>query len=391
MMKETRPLTPQADLSASSEAPTNGAEPLAPQGGWNPKEHRQGIRWRRQVGPIILHVLLLLGAIPILVPFYWMLLASVMTMDKVDSYEPQWLPIVTKHYAMLDGQKTEIYPPIKTENGRTEVRVIGETASRTVPESAVSEEDKLEPQWHTYKEVFAKTGDTAAESVENRPFRWSDVWRGESYGRYTLNTLLISLLAVYGQIISCSLVAFGFSRMHFWGKNVLFLVMLATMMIPAQIYAVPAFMIYRQLGWIDTYLPLIVPAWLGGAFFVFLYRQFFMGIPLEMDEAARVDGAGPFKIWWNILLPMAKPVSVVAGVYTFFGNWNELMGPLIYLNSDYKRTLALALTKFRNAYGMTDIPSLMAASAVMMIPVLIIFFFSQKQLQQGMVVSGVKG
>lgn len=353
--------------------------------------HKPAFRWRRQVRPTLLHIVLLVGAIPILVPFYWMLLASVMTQDKVDSYEPQWLPIVTKHFAVIDDQKTEIYPPVKTENGETEVRIVGTQETRLVPAASVTEEDILEPQWDTYRDVFAKTGDTAAESVEDRPFQWSDIWRGESYGRYTLNTLLISLLAVYGQIFSCSLVAFGFARMHFWGKNVLFLIMLATMMIPAQIYAVPSFMIYRQLGWIDTYLPLIVPAWLGGAFFVFLFRQFFMGIPLEMDEAARMDGAGPFKIWWSILLPMAQPVAVVAGVYTFFGHWNELMGPLIYLNSDYKRTLALALTKFRNAYGLTDIPSLMAASVVMMIPVLIIFFLSQKQLQQGMVVSGVKG
>jgi len=379
-----------------TEAKTRTAVTAEPDGvkassAWTPPSKRTGIRWRRQVGPSIVHLILILGSIPILVPFYWMLLASVLTQDKVDSYEPQWLPIVTKHYAMIDGEKTEIYPPIKSERGQTEVRIIGNPQSRLVPESAVTTEEVMEPQWDTYAEVFAKTGDTAAGSVEDKPFRWSDIWRGESYGRYALNTLLISILAVYGQIISCSLVAYGFARMQFWGKNALFLMMLATMMIPAQIYAVPTFMIYRQLGWIDTYLPLIVPAWLGGAFFVFLFRQFFMGIPLEMDEAARVDGAGPFKIWWQILLPMAKPVAVVAGVYTFFGHWNELMAPLIYLNSDYKRTLALALTKFKNAYGMTDIPSLMAASVVMMIPVLIIFFLSQRQLQQGLVISGVKG
>src|SRR5690606_23832487 len=126
--------------------------------------------------------------------------------------------------------------------------------------------------------------DTTAGGVEDRPFSGSEVFSGESFGRYALNTVVIALLAVFGQVLSCSLVAFGFARIRFWGSNALFMIMLATMMIPGQIYAVPQFMIYRSLGWVDTFIPLILPAWLGGAFYVFLYRQFFMGIPLEMDE-----------------------------------------------------------------------------------------------------------
>jgi ABC-type glycerol-3-phosphate transport system permease component len=372
-------------------APADGNGKTAPSAA--PARPRQRVRWRRQVTPTILHIVLILGAIPILIPFYWVLLNSVQSKDKTDAYPPEWLPKTTQYFVSQGGEKREIYEPIKSANGRTQVRFIGENETRWVPDAAVlPPETKVQPNWGTYKSVLLKTGDTASEEVEgNRALTWKNVFGGESFGRYALNTLVIALLAVYGQIISCSLVAFGFARIKFWGSNVLFLLMLATMMIPGQIYAIPVFMIYRTLGWVDTYAPLIVPAWMGGAFFVFLFRQFFMGIPLEMDEAARMDGAGPFKIWWEILLPMAKPVAVVAGVYTFFGQWNDLFGPLIYLNSDYKRTLALALTKFKNAYGMTDVPSLMAASVLMMIPVLIIFFLSQKQLQQGMVVSGVKG
>jgi ABC-type glycerol-3-phosphate transport system permease component len=361
-------------------------------GGQKPAPRRR-LRWRRQVRPTILHIVLLLGAIPILVPFYWMLLTSVQSRDKADAYPPEWVPKQTT-YTVTDsnGVKRETFPPIKEEAGRKQVRYMDTLQKVWVPSASLVETVKTAPRWKTYTSVFAKTGDTTAGSVdEERPFRWSEVFAGESFGRYALNTFVIALLCVYGQIISCSLVAYGFARMQFWGKNALFLMMLATMMIPGQIYAVPAFIIYRTLGWVDTYLPLIVPAWMGGAFFVFLFRQFFMGIPLEMDEAARMDGAGPFRTWWEILLPMARPVAVVAGVYTFFGAWNDLFGPLIYINSDYKRTLALALTKFSNAYGQTDIPSLMAASALMMLPVLIIFFFSQRALQQGLVISGVKG
>ncbi|HEY3415066.1 MAG TPA: carbohydrate ABC transporter permease [Armatimonadota bacterium] len=349
-------------------------------------------RWRRQIQPTILHIVLLIGAIPILIPFYWMLVSSVQSKDRTDQYPPQWVPIQTYYYATDEnGVRRETFPPTREENGKTQIRFMDQANKVWVPTSAVQKVEKVEPRWKNISNVFAKTGDTSSGSVEDKPFRWSDIWKAESYGRYALNTLVLALLCVYGQIISCSLVAFGFARMRFWGKNALFLLMLATMMIPGQIYAIPAFMIYKWLGWVDTYLPLIVPAWMGGAFFVFLFRQFFMGIPLEMDEAARIDGAGPFRVWWEILLPMAKPVAVVAGVYTFFGAWNDLFGPLIYINSDFKRTLALALTKFSNAYGQTDVPSLMAASALMMLPVLIIFFFSQKALQQGLVISGVKG
>ncbi|HEY3267255.1 MAG TPA: carbohydrate ABC transporter permease [Armatimonadota bacterium] len=350
------------------------------------------LRWRRQVRPTILHVILVVFAIPILVPFYWMLVASVQSRDKTDQYPPQWVPVQTYWYAKdANGVKRETFPPIKEEGRRTQVRFLDEPAKTWVPTASVQKVEKSEPRWKNITSVFAKTGDTSSGNVEDAPFRWSDIWKSESFGRYALNTLVIALLCVFGQIISCSLVAYGFARMNFWGKNALFMLMLATMMIPGQIYAIPAFMIYRSLGWVDTYIPLILPAWMGGAFFVFLFRQFILGIPLEMDEAARIDGSGPFRIWWEILLPMARPVAVVAGVYTFFGAWNDLFGPLIYLNSDYKRTLALALTKFSNAYGQTDVPSLMAASVLMMVPVLVIFFFSQRALQQGLVISGVKG
>ncbi|MCC2672105.1 MAG: carbohydrate transporter permease [Armatimonadetes bacterium] len=153
---------------------------------------------------------------------------------------------------------------------------------------------------------------------------------------------------------------------------------------------IPVFMIFRWLGWIDTFLPLIVPAWFGSAFFAFLYRQFFLGIPLELDEAAKVDGCSPIRTFWSVLMPLTQPVTVTVAVFTFLGAWNDFLGPLIYLNSDHKRTLSLALAKFQGAYA-TDVPGLMAAATLMLIPVLVIYFVSQRALVQGMVMTGIKG
>ena len=243
-----------------------------------------------------------------------------------------------------------------------------------VPAAEVVRERRLEPQWENYRRILAPR------------HRSSD----DDFPRYLLNTLLIAGMSVLGQVLSSSLVGWGFARLRFAGKEALFMVMLATIMIPGQISIIAAFMIYRWLGWIDTFLPLIVPAWFGRAFFAFIYRQYFMGIPLEMDEAARVDGCSPLRTYWEILLPLARPVTVTVAVFTFLGAWNDFLGPLLYLNSDHKRTLSLALAKFQSAYA-TDIPALMAAATLMLIPVLLIYFFSQRALIQGMIVSGVKG
>jgi multiple sugar transport system permease protein len=321
----------------------------------------------------LIYALLILGAVPILIPFAWMISTSLKTKEHAGDNPPTWLPY-NEHVTLVEGGvRTEVIQLLKRDDGTTKIKLPG-GRTMEVPDSQLSRDRKLEPQWVNYKEVVAPT----------------KVGADADFPRFLMNTLLIAGMTVMGQVLSCSLVGWGFARMRFAGKNVLFIVMLATMMLPGQISMIPTFMIYRNLGWIDTFLPLIVPAWLGGAFFTFLYRQYFMGIPLEMDEAATVDGCGPLRTFWSILLPMAKPVSVTVGVYTFLGAWNEFLGPLIYLNSDHKRTLSLALARFQGAYG-SDIPMLMAAAALMLVPVLLLYFFSQRALMQGMVVSGVKG
>lgn len=204
------------------------------------------------------------------------------------------------------------------------------------------------------------------------------------------NTVVITTLCVAGQIISCSLVGFGFARFNFRGRGVLFMVMLSTMMLPAQVTMIPVFVLFRSLGLIDTFWPLIIPAWLASPFFVFMFRQFFAQIPEELIEAARIDGASNWRIYWQLMLPLSSPVIAIVAIYTFLNAWNDFMGPLIYLNSPENRTLALALNAFRGQYGVSDAHLLMAASVVCMLPCVILFFAAQKYFVESVASTGLK-
>jgi multiple sugar transport system permease protein len=205
------------------------------------------------------------------------------------------------------------------------------------------------------------------------------------------NTLIITICCIIGQTLSASLVAFGFSRMRFPGRNVLFIMVLSTMMLPVQVTQIPTFVIFTHLRWIDTLKPLIVPAFFGGgAFFIFLLRQFFMTIPSELEDAAKIDGCSPLGIYWNVALPLSKPALATVAIFSFMGHWNDFMGPLIYIQSMENKTLALGLNSFRSLHG-TEYHLLMAASISVLLPVLIIFFCAQKYFVQGIVLSGIKG
>jgi len=223
-----------------------------------------------------------------------------------------------------------------------------------------------------------------------RPGNFVLAFRAMPFGLYLLNTCRITFTCLILQVLSASIVAFGFARMRFPWRNALFIVLLSTMMLPAQVTMIPVFKIWSSLGFYDTFVPLTLPAAFGSAFFIFLLRQYFMTIPIEMDEAARIDGAGTFQVWWRVLLPQAKPALATVAIFSFMSHWNDFLGPLIYLSDPDKRTLALALWSFQG-YHATDWHLLMAASAVIMLPLLILFFCAQKYFIQGVVVSGVKG
>jgi ABC-type glycerol-3-phosphate transport system permease component len=204
------------------------------------------------------------------------------------------------------------------------------------------------------------------------------------------NTIVVTVLCVAGQILSCSLVGFGFARFRFRGRGILFMVMLSTLMLPAQVTMIPVFVLFRYLGMIDSFWPLIIPAWLASPFFVFMFRQFFAQIPEELVEAARIDGASNWRIYWQLMLPLSGPVIAIVSIYTFLGAWNDFMNPLIYLNSPHNRTLALALNSFRGQFGISDAHLLMAAAIVCMLPCVMLFFAAQKYFVESIAMTGLK-
>lgn len=213
------------------------------------------------------------------------------------------------------------------------------------------------------------------------------------FGRYFWNTSVITFGAMFGQLFSCSLVAFSFARLRWSGRHWLFIVVLSTMMLPNQVTLIPTFLIFRSLGWLDTFLPMIVPAFFGGGpFLIFLMRQFFMTLSTELDDAARIDGCSNFGIYWRIILPLAKPVLIACAIFSFESHWNDFIRPLVYLQSQENYTLSLALHAFNSNYGRgTEWNQLMAASLVVMLPVIAIFFIAQRYFIQGVVFTGVKG
>lgn len=222
--------------------------------------------------------------------------------------------------------------------------------------------------------------------VEN----YSDVFRVIPFGQFTLNTVIVTGTALAGQLLTASLVAFGFARLRFPGRDWLFLALLGTIMIPYHITLIPTFVLFRMVGWLDTWLPLIVPYWFGGgAFFIFLLRQFFMRLPLELDDAAYIDGASIFGVFWRIILPQAKPALGVVAVFSFLNHWNDFFGPLIYLNSVEKYTLAIGINLFRS-FQTTEWNLLMAASVMISLPCILLYALAQRFFIQGVVFTGLK-
>ena len=233
-----------------------------------------------------------------------------------------------------------------------------------------------DPQWHNYPDALRRMG-----TVE---------WQGFVNG--FANSVVVTTLVVAGTVISSSLAGLAFARTRFRGSRVMFLAMLGTMMLPAQVTIIPLFILFRALGWIDSLLPLVVPAFFGSAFFIFMYRQFIAQIPESLIEAARVDGHGWIGIWWRIILPMCRPVTAICVVFTFIWTWNDFMGPLIYLHSDAQMTLPVALNSFRNQYGgLENVHLLMAASLVTMVPCIVLFLAAQRSFIEGLSRGAVKG
>jgi len=226
------------------------------------------------------------------------------------------------------------------------------------------------PQWHNY-----------VDALTFNPFHI-----------FLRNTIFFACSAMIGELISCSFIAYGFSRLRAPIRDLLFVIVLATMMLPEQVTIIPQYILFvKYLRWGDSYKPLIVPAFFGSAYLIFLLRQFYMGISREMDEAARIDGCGYFSTWWRIILPLSKPALGAVAILSFMWHWNTFMGPLLYLSSNKKYTLSLGLQMFRAPFGGTPFHWLMAASLVTVLPCVIVFFFTQRYFIQGIVITGLKG
>jgi ABC-type glycerol-3-phosphate transport system permease component len=232
------------------------------------------------------------------------------------------------------------------------------------------------------------------------PPKWiPDTLRWENYTQalalapfdlYLRNTLFVTFGNVLGNLVSCTLAAYGFARLRARGKNVLFLLVLATLMLPYWVTLIPQYVLFSTLEWNNSFAPLMIPPWFGWPFFIFLLRQFFMTIPKELEEAARLDGASTLGILWHIIVPLSKPALATVAVLAFIGNWNNFLGPLIYLRDPNLHTLAIAVQRFRGSYGNLYYHYMMAVSVLVVIPVIVVFFVAQRFLIRGIVMTGLK-
>lgn len=226
----------------------------------------------------------------------------------------------------------------------------------------------FKPRWRNYAEVLTLV-----------PFQ-----------RYILNTATIVGFVVFGTLLSCSFSAYGFARLRAPGRKVIFMVLMATLMLPTTVTLVPTYIVFNRIGWVNTFKPLILPAFFGTAFFIFLFRQFFLGIPKELEEAARIDGAGYLRIWWMIFLPLSWPVIATVTVFTFVAAYNDFFGPVIYLNDASKYTIAVALSYFSGSPRIgPQMHLLMAATTIAAAPSIVVFLLAQRYFVRGIAVSGI--
>lgn len=280
----------------------------------------QSQRVRRRIALGIAYAICLVFSVAMLFPFAWLVRSSVMSLDQIFVFPPEWIP----------------RPWL----------------------------------WSNYDEALTET----------IPF-----------GRYLMNTLVIVVLVVTGTVISSTLAAYGFARLRWPGRDIVFGMLLSTLMLPYAVTLIPTFIIWSHLGLTNTIIPLTLPAWFGGGMFnIFLLRQFFRTIPRDLDDAARLDGASPPRILWDIIVPLSRPALITVGIFSFLATWNDFLNPLIYLTDDRKYTLALGLAQFKGLYN-SEWGLLMAASTVVLIPTLVLFFIAQRYFIAGIAVTGLKG
>jgi multiple sugar transport system permease protein len=225
-----------------------------------------------------------------------------------------------------------------------------------------------------------------------KPVKWSNYIDAMNYipfFTYLKNTTIITVVSTVGAVLSCPIVAYSFAKLKWPGRNILFIITIGVMMIPGQVTMIPLFLLFEKLGLVGTPYPLIIPAFFGIPFYIFLLRQFFMGLPDSLREAAKIDGASEFRIYWQIMLPLAKPAVLAVGLFQFMASWTDFIGPLLYLTDSVQYTLSLGLQQFQSQKG-SEWGLMMAVSTMMTVPVILLFFFLQKTFIKGITFSGIK-
>jgi multiple sugar transport system permease protein len=212
-----------------------------------------------------------------------------------------------------------------------------------------------------------------------------------AFSKYLFNTLVVAVPSVIGAILSNSLTAYGFARVRWPGREAVFAIVLATMILPGFVTFIPLYIIFRKINWVNTYMPLVIPTFLGNPFFIFFLRQFFMSLPVELSDAARVDGASEFGIFRQIILPLARPALAVVALFQFIGSWNDYFGPLIYLSDKNLYTISLGIANMQTSYGFMNFAWIMAATVMSVMPIIILFFFAQRTFIEGIALTGLKG
>lgn len=339
-----------------------------------------GIRAETLIVKTITTLVLAAGAGVIMIPFLYLLSTSVKDRDQLRQSPPPLIPIAAST-AEVNGQAEPLYQ-VTLDGQIREMALI-----KNRPGGKGLFVDPKSPD-QTYELVIAQQ--TPLRHLEIHLENYPDALKQMKFNKLLINTLLVTFIGMAGMLFSCSLVAYGFSRFRAPWLNVLFILLLSTIMLPSQVRLLPTYVLFNKLGWVDTLLPLIIPQFFANAYDVFLLRQFFMTIPLELDDAAKIDGASPLQTLLYIILPQARPALVSVAIFHFLYAWNDFYEPLIYLHSPQNWTLAVGLQTFNALYAVNT-HYIMAASVVMILPPIILYFLAQRIFTQGVVFSGVKG
>lgn len=376
-------------------------------------------------GTIMSYILLLVGSVIFIIPLIWMISTALKPIEQTMSMPPTWLPyrafapidgaqVAVKEGELIEGPSYVIYDPSinkelivaqsRIEDGALMIPGSDDTSNKikiieTVDASEVAPWIKVIPESVAKDETpeYKSNWYVVPKAQMSRKFapRWSNFSNAIKYMKffpmYLKNTLILCFLTVVGTVFSSAIAAYGFSRIDWRGRDKVFLVALATMMVPFPVVMVPIYCLFRWLGWIGTLRPLWVGSFFAGAFNVFLLRQFFRSLPKDLSDAARIDGCNEWRIFWQIILPLTRPALMVVGLFQFMGTWNDFLGPLIYLTDQKDFTLALGLQFFQSQHGGTEWHYLMAASTLVGMPIIILYFFTQRSFIEGISMTGLKG